>query len=82
MRVIKEITYTSCKASIFYMNQKYIVKFETGTLEQSYKISEIDYVITDVSDIEKIIDNDLLIEVEKIFDLMKVAFVKSTRNYA
>ena len=44
MRILAEIPHPDCKISVFYMNQKYIVKFEKGNFEQSYKISELDYV--------------------------------------
>ena len=42
MRVIAELPHPECKISIFSMNQKYIVKFEQGTFEQSYKLAELD----------------------------------------
>ena len=67
MRVIKEISFSDCKASIFYMNQKYIIKFETGNLEQSYKLSELDYIISDVSNIEKLIEEQLYPQCKIIF---------------
>lgn len=42
MRVIAELPHPDCKITLFHMNQKYIIKFEQGTLEQSYKLSELD----------------------------------------
>ena len=60
MRIIAEIPHESCKISVFYMNQKYIIKFEKGNFEQCYKISEIDYAIKDLEDIKKIVLNDLI----------------------
>jgi hypothetical protein len=81
MRVIKEISYPKCKASIFYMNQKYIIKFENGSLEQAYKISELDYLISNVSDIEQIINQGLLQHVDKIFDYMNDSLLLATENF-
>jgi hypothetical protein len=81
MRVIKEIIYSNCKVSIFYMNQKYIIKFEQGNLEQAYKLSEIDYLIKDVADIEKIIHDNLYQKTIEIFSQMSSAFVLATSDY-
>ncbi len=81
MRVIKEISYPKCKASIFYMNQKYIIKFENGSLEQAYKISELDYLISDVSDIEQIINSGLLKHVNDIFESMNESLINATINF-
>ena len=55
MRVIAEIPHPQIKISIFYMNQKYIIKFEMYNLEQTYKLSELDYIIRDVEDVKKAI---------------------------
>ena len=40
MRIIAELPHPEFKISILNMNQKFIVKIEQGTLEQSYKIPE------------------------------------------
>ena len=80
MRVIKEISFADCKASIFYMNQKYIIKFETNSLEQSYKLSELDYIIGDVSDIEKIIEESLYPQSQAIFQAMQKALHVATES--
>jgi hypothetical protein len=42
MRFVKDITNTFCKTSLYVFNNKYIIKFEAGLLEQSYKVSEFD----------------------------------------
>jgi len=43
MRVIDTITHPSCRISIFQMNNKYLVKFEIGAYEQTYKFDQEDY---------------------------------------
>jgi len=78
MRVIKEILYPDCKVSIFYMNQKYIIKFEQNNLEQIYKFSEIDFIIGDIADVEKMIETSLLMKSISIFNEMKVAIDEAT----
>jgi len=43
MRVIKEFPFNQfIKATLFSWNGKYILKLESGNLEQTYKISELD----------------------------------------
>ena len=63
MRIIDTIAHPIMRISIFQMNQKYIVKFELGTLEQSYKFSELDIINLEIlkADVaEKISPNALL----------------------
>jgi hypothetical protein len=63
MRIIDTIEHPIMRISIFQMNQKYIVKFELGALEQSYKFSELDIInleILKVDVAEKISPNALL----------------------
>ena len=63
MRIIDTIEHPIMRISIFQMNQKYIVKFELGVLEQSYKFSELDIINLEIlkADVtEKIIPNVLL----------------------
>jgi hypothetical protein len=42
MKIVGEIPHPSCKITIFSWNNKYIVKFERGPLEQTFKVSEYD----------------------------------------
>jgi hypothetical protein len=63
MRIIDTIEHPIMRISIFQMNQKYIVKFELGSLEQSYKFSELDIINLEIlkADVaEKISPNALL----------------------
>jgi hypothetical protein len=50
MRVVKEFTQDQIRISVFIWNNKYLVKFEEGPLEQTFKISELD--IIDETDLE------------------------------
>ena len=40
MRIIDSIPHPSISISIFQMNDKYIVKFEAGPMEQVYKLKQ------------------------------------------
>lgn len=73
MRVIAELPRPDCKITIFSMNQKFLVKFEKGTMEQTYKLSEMD--MTDgVNSVFEILDDEFIGLVVKRFDDMKADF--------
>ena len=74
MRVIAELPHPECKISIFSMNQKYIIKFEQGTFEQSYKLSELDLSGGGVNDIFEILDEEFIATVIERFKLMRGDF--------
>jgi len=61
MRIIAELPHPEFKISILNMNQKFIVKIEKGSLEQSYKIPEMD--LTD--------------GVNSVFELLDEAFLET-----
>lgn len=59
MRTLAELPHPDCKITIFSMNQKFIIKIEQGTLEQTFKISELD--VTDgVNGVFQIIDDEFI----------------------
>jgi hypothetical protein len=70
VRVLEEIPHPACKITIFQWNGKYIVKFETATMEQSYKISEQD--VMGLGDVKKMISNDFITKVyQRFLDMSK-----------
>ncbi len=81
MRIIGEIPHPDCKISIFYMNQKYIVKFEKGNFEQSYKISEFDFLIKSIEDIKTIVDTLFIEKVNIRFQEMNEQFNEALNDY-
>ncbi|MDN3585703.1 hypothetical protein QWY86_03435 [Pedobacter aquatilis] len=74
MRVIAELPHPECKISIFSMNQKYIVKFEQGTFEQSYKLAELDLSGGGVNDVFEILDEEFISTVIERFKIMRTDF--------
>jgi len=73
MRIIAELPHPDFKISIFNMNQKFIIKIEKGSLEQSYKIPEAD--LTDgVNSVFEILDEEFLKTVSIRFEGMKKDF--------
>ncbi|MBL0047784.1 MAG: hypothetical protein IPP32_06775 [Bacteroidetes bacterium] len=81
MRIIAEVPHPACKISVFYMNQKYIVKFEKGNCEQSYKISELDYVITGIEDIKKVINDSFITSVLLRFTQMELDIKSALKEF-
>ena len=58
MRVLFEIPHPKVKITVFSWTRKYIIKLEKGSLEQTYKISEMD--IMDEGDIPKLLDESFI----------------------
>ncbi len=81
MRIIAEVPHPACKISVFYMNQKYIVKFEKGNCEQSYKINELDYVITGIEDIKKVINDSFITSVLLRFTQMELDIKSALKEF-
>lgn len=73
MRVVAELPRPDCKITIFSMNMKYIVKFEQGILEQTYKLSEID-MLDGVNSVFQILDEEFIATVISRFRLMSEDF--------
>jgi hypothetical protein len=68
MRVIGELPNDFCKISLFQWNEKYLVKFELGLYEQTFKIDE--YEVADVEELKSLISEDFIKKVMKRFDDM------------
>lgn len=76
MRVLAELPHPDCKITIFSMNQKFIIKFEKGIYEQTYKLSELD-ITEGVNGVFKLIDNEFIAAVTKRFAQMRTDFNKA-----
>lgn len=68
MRVVKEIPLPDLKISIFYWNNKYLVKFEQGLLEQTFKVPQTD--ISDEEELEVLLTASFLTKVRQRFKEM------------
>jgi hypothetical protein len=42
MRIVRELVKEDIRISVFAWNNKYLVKFERGMLEQTFKVNELD----------------------------------------
>jgi len=80
MRIIAELPHPEFKISILNMNQKFIVKIEQGTLEQSYKVPEMD--LTDgVNSVFEILDEAFLKTVSARFTEMRKDYLEAYYRY-
>ncbi|RYU92306.1 hypothetical protein EWM62_02395 [Mucilaginibacter terrigena] len=80
MRIIAELPHPEFKISILNMNQKFIVKIEKGTLEQSYKIPEMD-LTEGVNSVFELLDEKFLKTVSSRFAEMGKDFRESYYRY-
>ncbi len=68
MRIIDSIPHPSISISIFQMNDKFIVKFEAGPMEQAFKFHTDD--VRSVDGLKKIIDGKFIETVRARFNEM------------
>lgn len=80
MRVIAELPHPDCKITLFSMNQKLIVKFEQGNLEQVFKVKEAD-VTEGVNGLFQMLDDEFIEEVIKQFHAMRTLFKKTYERH-
>jgi hypothetical protein len=80
MRIIAELPHPEFKITLFNMNQKYIVKFEQGQLEQSYKLSELDLTGGGANEIFQIIDEEFMTTVSDRFKTMRTDFTAAYKR--
>jgi hypothetical protein len=79
MRVIKEIPYANFKITIFQWNGKYLIKIESGLLEQTFKINELD--TTSEGDVIDLLDEPFLEEALNRFLEMSKSLNKSFERH-
>jgi hypothetical protein len=58
MRIVDSIPHESMTISIFHMNDKYMVKFEAGPMEQTFKFTQTE--VGTIADLKKKIDADFI----------------------
>ena len=80
MRVVAELPRPDCKITIFSMNMKFIIKFEQGVLEQTYKISDMD--VTDgIDGVFQLLDEEFIKAVVERFKGMNADFHSAYSRY-
>ena len=69
MRIIGYIEHPSIKITVFNMDNKFSIKFETGMYEQTYKIRPM-HSISGIEEIKKLVDAAFIEEVLQQFGVM------------
>lgn len=72
MRVVKEFVQEGIRISIFSWNNKYLLKFELGPMEQTFKIPEMD--VLEESDLNSFLEGEFFEKVKLRFDEMGKSF--------
>jgi hypothetical protein len=81
MRIIGEIDHPRLKISIFKNDGRFSIKFESGLLEQTYKLRD-DERITGVDDVKRLVDADFIEKVDNLLRGMQAAKTEAlNRNY-
>ncbi|HEY2581234.1 MAG TPA: hypothetical protein VGI43_05490 [Mucilaginibacter sp.] len=80
MRIIAELPHPEFKISILNMNNKFIVKIEQGTLEQTYKIPEAD-LLDGVNSVFELLDDEFLKTVAARFTEMRKDYKDTYYRY-
>lgn len=65
----------ACKITLYAWNNRFIIKFEQGLLEQTYKVNEFD--VMQESDIEKILDQAFMQAVLERFEGMSQSLAEA-----
>jgi hypothetical protein len=79
MRVVKELVREEIRISIFSWNNRYILKFEFGPFEQTFKLSELD--ILEESDLDSFLEGVFFAKVKSRFEEMGDSFRRQLENY-
>lgn len=78
MRVVEDIAHPEMKITLLSWNGKYLLKFEKGDFEQTYKISEMDLGDDDAA--KALVDEEFLEGVTNRFQDMRDIFVSTVRR--
>jgi hypothetical protein len=78
MRVVKELSVGSIRITVFSWNNKYLIKYEQGMVEQTYKVSELD--ILEEDDLKLFFEEKWLKKVENKFHEMHLMLRNQIEN--
>jgi hypothetical protein len=78
MRVVKELVREEIRVSIFSWNNKYIIKYELGPMEQTFKLSEMD--VFEESELDAFWEGSFFEEIKNRFEEMGNSFRRQVEN--
>lgn len=79
MRVVNEMTKEGVKITLFDWNNKYLMKFETGAMEQTFKISALD--VLEEKSLELLLEGEFFEAVKERFGEMHQSLQKAMKNF-
>ena len=79
MRIVDQIPHEACRITLFEWNGKYLVKFERGLVELTYKVSQMD--VSSVDELKVFIDDTFLKEALLQLNQMEETLGKSFERY-
>ena len=77
MRVVKEITDKPFKVTIFSWNEKYLIKLEDGSFEQTFKVSVFDFL---EEELEALLNDTFMEEAQARFSDMAMSLKKAIEH--
>ena len=81
MKIVGNIPHPKMTITVFMMNEKYIVKFEAGPMEQVYKLSQ--QKAKGMEHVLKIVDeqfqNEVLQKFGEMFEMMRTSLDRSEK---
>lgn len=78
MRVLREFTKEDIRISIFNWNNKYLMKFELGPMEQTFKVPELDVLVE--ADLEGFCEGEFFEQVKERFKEMGQSLQNQLQN--
>lgn len=78
MRVVKEIAHPQLKITVYAWNNRYLIKFERGLIEQTFKINETD--LAGEADVDALLDSVFIEKVTENFLEMERVFIDTQRR--
>lgn len=79
MRIIGNIPHPSIRITLFMMNEKYIIKFEAGPMEQIFKLALEE--VNGIEGIEKILDQEFMKRIMDRFNEMFLSYKEAIERY-
>ncbi|MFC5408281.1 hypothetical protein ACFPMF_03095 [Larkinella bovis] len=79
MRYLKEISHPAFRIGLYVWNNKYLIKIEAGSYEQTYKISEMD--VSSEEDVIGLVDELFLQRVNERFGQMHEDFMNALERH-
>lgn len=78
MRVIGNLVHPKCNITFFHWNNRYLIKIESGSLEQTFKVQEYD--LSGEEDLKKIVSEEFIDDCMKQFETMALSLRKSVEK--